>query len=93
VRVDGGVVQTAWPSTLIVPLLGLSWPVINFMKVDLPAPFGPSNPVMPFGTTTDTSLRPLTWPYHFERWSAVISARAPSGADAAGSDPAGVAAS
>ena len=36
------------------------------MKVDLPAPFGPSRPVMPGGTLTVTSFRPITWPYHFE---------------------------
>ena len=35
---------------MISPLLGLSWPVISFMNVDLPAPFGPSSPVMPGGT-------------------------------------------
>src|SRR5436190_15329010 len=41
------------------------------MKVDLPAPFGPSRPVTPGGTETLTSLRPMTWPYHFETCSAV----------------------
>jgi hypothetical protein len=51
-------------------LLGLSWPVISFMNVDLPAPFGPSRPVMPAGTDTVTSFRPDTWPYHFDRCSA-----------------------
>jgi hypothetical protein len=44
--------------------------VINFMNVDLPAPFGPSRPVTPVGTVTLTSLSPITWPYHLERWSA-----------------------
>ena len=39
------------------------------MNVDLPAPFGPSNPVMPGGTVTVTSLSPDTWPYHFDRCS------------------------
>ena len=33
--------QIGSPSTLTMPLLGLSWPVISFMNVDLPAPFGP----------------------------------------------------
>ena len=41
------------------------------MKVDLPAPLGPSSPVMPGGTETLTSFRPMTWPYHFETCSAV----------------------
>jgi len=54
----------------MVPLLGLSWPVITFMNVLLPAPFGPSSPVMPRGTETVTSLRPDTCPYHFDRCSA-----------------------
>ena len=40
------------------------------MNVDLPAPLGPSRPVMPGGTDTVTSLRPMTWPYHFDTWSA-----------------------
>ena len=33
----------------MVPWLGFSCPVISFMNVDLPAPFGPSRPVMPGG--------------------------------------------
>ena len=49
------------------PLLGLSWPVMSFMNVDLPAPFGPSRPVMPGGTVSVTSFRPMTCPYHFDR--------------------------
>ncbi len=61
-----GLAQIGSPSTVISPLLGLSCPVISFMKVDLPAPFGPSSPVMPAGTETVTSLSPMTWPYHFE---------------------------
>ena len=63
--------QIGSPSTVTAPLLGLSWPVMSFMNVDLPAPFGPSRPVTPGGTLTLTSLRPMTWPYHFETWSAV----------------------
>ena len=31
---------------------------------------------MPGGTLTLTSLRPMTWPYHFETWSAATIARA-----------------
>ena len=47
-----GLPQIGSPSTVTLPLLGLSWPVISFMNVDLPAPFGPSSPVMPGGTAT-----------------------------------------
>ena len=39
---------------------------MSFMNVDLPAPFGPSSPVMPEGTVRVTSFRPITWPYHFD---------------------------
>ena len=55
---SAGLPQIGSPSTRIAPLLGLSCPVISFMNVDLPAPFGPSRPVMPGGTMTVTSLRP-----------------------------------
>ena len=44
---------------------------MSFMNVDLPAPFGPRSPVMPGGTFTVTSFRPMTWPYHFDTCSAV----------------------
>ena len=36
-----GLFQIGSPSTLTSPLLGLSWPVMSFMNVLLPAPFGP----------------------------------------------------
>jgi len=51
----------------MAPLLGFNWPVMSFMNVDLPAPFGPSRPVTPEGTDTDTSFNPMTCPYHLER--------------------------
>src|SRR4026207_2453049 len=45
------------------------------MNVDLPAPFGPRRPVMPDGTDTLTSFRPMTCPYHFDtRAAATIGA-------------------
>ena len=50
--------------------------MISFRNVDLPAPFGPSSPVMPGGTATVTSFRPETWPYHLERCSVVTMRRA-----------------
>ena len=68
-----GLPQIGSPSTRIVPWLGFSCPVISFMKVLLPAPFGPSRPVTPGGMATVTSLRPLTWPYHLDRCSACTS--------------------
>src|SRR6185503_7685049 len=69
---SAGLPQIGSPRIRTVPLLGLSWPVISFMNVDLPAPLGPSKPVMPGGTATVTSLSPDTCPYHFDRCSAAI---------------------
>ena len=43
---------------------------MSFMNVDLPAPFGPSRPVIPGGTFTVTSLSPMTCPYQRETCSA-----------------------
>src|SRR4029078_5700746 len=67
------------------------------MNVDLPAPLGPRRPVMPGGTLTLTSLRPITWPYHFDTCSAAttgapfgVTALAPAAAAAA--TPAGISA-
>ena len=62
-----GFSQIGSPRTLTLPLLGTSCPVISFMNVDLPAPFGPSRPVTPGATVTVTSFRPITCPYHFDR--------------------------
>jgi hypothetical protein len=67
---SAGLPQIGSPRTWISPLLGLSCPVMSFMNVDLPAPFGPSRPVMPGPTDTVTSLRPMTCPYHFDSWVA-----------------------
>src|SRR5687767_13485526 len=75
-----GLPQIGSPSTRIAPWLGLSWPVINFMNVDLPAPLGPSSPVMPGGIETVTLLRPLTCPYHFDTPS--VCTKAPGDKDA-----------
>src|SRR4051812_37306921 len=69
-RYSSGFPQIGSPRTLIEPLLGLSCPVISFMNVLLPAPFGPSRPVTPGGTLTVMSLRPLTCPYHLDSFSA-----------------------
>jgi hypothetical protein len=53
--VERRVSQIGSPRTVIAPLLGLSCPVTSFMNVDLPAPLGPSRPVIPGGTLTLTS--------------------------------------
>jgi hypothetical protein len=44
---SSGLPQIGSPSTVTEPLLGCSWPVMSFMNVLLPAPFGPARPVMP----------------------------------------------
>ena len=74
------------PNTRMLPWLGFSWPVISFMNVDLPAPFGPSRPVMPGGMLTVTSFSPLTWPYHLDRCSAWTSASTAPGCWLGGGD-------
>jgi len=43
------------PLTRTVPLVGRSSPAIIRMVVDLPAPFGPRNPVTTPGSTTKLS--------------------------------------
>ncbi len=55
-------------------MFGFIWPVTSFMKVDLPAPFGPRRPVMPLSIARETSFRPRTFPYHFERFFASMTA-------------------
>jgi hypothetical protein len=65
-----GLPHTGSPRIFIVPLLGLSCPVISLRSVDLPAPFGPSRPVTPAPMVMVTSLIPITWPYHFDTFSA-----------------------
>ena len=62
-----------------MPWLGFNCPVISFMNVHFPAPFGPSRPVMPGGMATVTSFSPLTCPYHFDRCSACTRAAATEG--------------
>src|SRR5665213_1162526 len=37
-------VSTSWPQTVTRPALGVRKPVIIFIVVDLPAPFGPRKP-------------------------------------------------
>ena len=69
-RYAAGLPHIGAPSTRTAPLLGRSWPVTSLRNVDLPAPFGPSRPLMPGGSETVTSLRPMTWPYHFDTASA-----------------------
>jgi len=50
-------VAASCPSTLTVPALGANRVVSTFIKVDLPAPFGPSKPVTfpPSEKVTDLS--------------------------------------
>ena len=51
-----GAVRISWPHTAAVPAVGVMKPVIIFMVVDLPAPFGPRKPsTSPLSTEKDTS--------------------------------------
>ena len=57
------------PNSRTLPWLGFSRPIRSLNRVDLPAPLGPSTPVTPPSMARETSLRPMTCPYHFEAWS------------------------
>jgi len=48
-RASIGLVLTAWPASLAEPLVVVSIPIV----VDLPAPFGPSNPNTSPGSTSN----------------------------------------
>jgi len=58
--------QAGRPSSFTSPWLGWSCPAASLRKVDLPAPFGPSKPVTPGGTSVVTSLSAITGPYQRE---------------------------
>jgi hypothetical protein len=63
-----GAVSTSCPQTLIFPEVGARKPVINFMVVDLPAPFGPRNPsTSPGLTANEMSSTASKSPYRFVR--------------------------
>ena len=48
--------RISWPQTTAVPDVGVRKPVIIFMVVDLPAPFGPRKPrTSPFATEKEMS--------------------------------------
>ena len=46
-----GALSTSWPQTRTVPEVGARKPVIIFIVVDLPAPFGPRKPSTSPGCT------------------------------------------
>src|ERR1700704_3401640 len=58
----------SWPQTIAVPAVGARNPVIIFIVVDLPAPFGPRNPnTSPAGTLNDTLSTATTGPNFLTR--------------------------
>src|SRR4029077_20678413 len=58
-----GCVAMSWPQTIAVPLVGARKPVIIFIVVDLPAPFGPRKPsTSPRGTVKEMSSTALSGP-------------------------------
>src|SRR5690349_12918447 len=60
--------MTSCPSRAICPEVGSSRPARIFISVDLPAPFGPSRPNMPGGTSRVIPWRAVTGPgYTFTR--------------------------
>src|SRR6185437_14893283 len=65
-----GSVSMSWPQTDAVPELGARNPVIIFIVVDLPAPFGPRKPsTSPFGTLNDTASTARSGPKYLTRLS------------------------
>ena len=67
------------PFTTTVPLVGASSPMIIRMVVDLPAPFGPRNPVTVPGLTVKSSRSTaVVSPYRFVSWCASIIRVVPS---------------
>ncbi len=61
-----GCCQTGSPSSVTVPADGARNPAIMWISVDLPAPLGPSRPVMPGPIVMVTSLTATTLPYQRE---------------------------
>ena len=59
------------PSRLTSPADGARKPAIMWSRVVLPAPFGPSSPVMPGPTSKLTSLTATTLPYQRETAASV----------------------
>src|SRR6516162_8735595 len=58
-----GSVVTSCPHTIAVPLVGARKPVIIFIVVDLPAPFGPRKPsTSPRGTVKEMSSTAFSGP-------------------------------
>ena len=71
-----GLRRTGCPSRLMVPAEVVSKPAIIAIRVDLPAPFGPSRPVTPGRRSKLTSLTATTFPNQREApsiWTVAIS--------------------
>jgi len=52
-----------FPPMVMVPASGAMMPMMLRMRVDLPAPFGPSKPMMdPWGTSKETPSRTCCCP-------------------------------
>src|SRR5689334_20138560 len=63
-----GSAPMSWPQMTAVPALGARKPVIIFIVVDLPAPFGPRKPsTSPFGTVNETSSTAMSGPKYLTR--------------------------
>ncbi len=63
-----GSFSTGWPHTRTEPAVGDRKPVIIFIVVDLPAPFGPRKPsTCPASTLNEMSSTAVKAPYRFVR--------------------------
>src|SRR5665647_325749 len=78
--------HTGVPSRVTVPADGARNPPIIAIRVDFPAPFGPSSPVTPGPIVIVTSLAATTLPYQRETWSKarVLTRHRPSGSGGSG---------
>src|SRR6266852_4789228 len=73
-----GCVAMSWPQTIAVPAVGARKPVIIFIVVDLPAPFGPRKPsTSPRGTVKEMSSTALSAPKYLARCRISSIARCP----------------
>ena len=96
-RYISGWPRVGLPATVTLPDDGARKPAIMCRMVDLPAPFGPSRPVMPPSSRKLTSLTATTLPYQRDAlatstagaasdgaWTGAAAVMRPSGGSATG---------
>ena len=84
-RYSSGWPRVGLPPTITLPEEGARKPAIMCRMVDLPAPLGPSRPVMPPSSPKVTSLTATTLPYQRE---ALATSTVGASSEGAGTDAA-----